>query len=104
MTTVVEIVKFTTHADVSDEQVLASCEKVDAFLAAQPGFLYRSLAKDNGRAWVDIAYWENMSLAQKASSDFMDSEAGKEMIALIDMDTCDMKHLETRNILVGYDG
>jgi len=99
----VEIVSFTAQDNVTDEQILASCEPVNAFLSAQPGFLYRSLAKDEGFGWVDIIYWQDVTTAKQGSSDFMDSAGGRQFMALIDLDSCVIKHLATSNVLIGYD-
>jgi len=93
-TNVVEIVTFKLYDYVSDEQFMQSNKTMTAFLASQPGFMYRSLVKqEQTNEWSDIVYWGSQVQAEAAGKAFMASEQTKAMINLIDKNTVTMKHL-----------
>lgn len=92
-TTVLEIVHFKLHENASDAQLADTHPAIDTFLHQQPGFLYRSLSQQDCGEYIDIVYWESLEAAKAASDALMENDAGKAMLALIDMDSVVMQHL-----------
>ncbi len=91
---VVEIVSFKLFDHVSEADFVQSNDAVASFLKGQPGFLYRSLAKnEHTGSWTDIVYWEDQSKAEAAGKAFMEAEATRAMIKFINNNTVDMQHL-----------
>ncbi|WP_293268586.1 hypothetical protein [Neptunomonas sp.] len=101
MSAVVEIVSFSLVEGMTDVQVAETFEGVNNVLAAQPGFQYRSQSQDGKGQWFDVIYWENMEMAQAGSVAFMDSSAGQALCALIDENTCHVRHMEVSTSVMG---
>lgn len=94
---VVEIVSFKLYDYADENQFMQNNEGMTAFLQNQPGFLYRSLVKNERTSvWTDIVYWEDQTKAEAAGKAFMESEATRAMIKHIDNNTVDMKHLPVK--------
>ena len=92
-TTTIEMVTYKLKPNVNIEQLQASHEGVNAFCMAQPGFLYRSVSQDEDNTWHDIVYWKDMHNAKAAGEAFMQSSAGLALVALIDNETMQMRHM-----------
>ena len=90
---IVELVQFKLKSGVSEKQLEATHESINAFLQKQPGFIYRSLSQDSDNQWIDIVYWESLETAKAASDALMQDPDGQAMVALCDMDSVSMKHL-----------
>jgi hypothetical protein len=92
-TTVIELVTYRLKAGITDKQLTATHAGVNDFLQSQPGFIYRSLSRDNGGLLYDIVYWQNMDQAKAASVAFLESAAGQALESLIDEDSIVMRHM-----------
>ena len=96
-TNVVEMVSFKLYDYIKEEELINANESMGAFLAAQPGFLYRSLTMNpQTQEWTDIVYWEDMAKAEAAGKAFMESEHTKAMVRLIDNQTIKVQHLPVK--------
>jgi len=103
-TTVLEMVTFERKAEVTDAQWLATNAEVEPFLRQQQGFHYRSLSKDEAGLWYDVVYWQDMDCAKKASEAFIESDVGKALCGMINMDSCKMRHMSVEVEMMGCEG
>ena len=94
MTTAIEIVCFKLAATAGDAQLLATNPLMEEFLNQQPGFMYRSLSRDNEGLWYDIIYWKNQDCAENAAQKFQESAVGSQIMPLIDKQSCKMLHMD----------
>ena len=94
MTTAIEIVCFKLAATAGDAQLLATNPLMEEFLNQQPGFMYRSLSRDNEGLWYDIIYWKNQGCAENAAQKFQESAVGGQIMPLIDKQSCKMLHMD----------
>jgi hypothetical protein len=93
ITTVIEMVTYKLKAGVSVEQLQATHSEVNDFCLAQSGFLYRSVSQDEEQTWHDIVYWKNMDNARAAGEAFMACSTGQKLVALIDNESMQMRHM-----------
>jgi heme-degrading monooxygenase HmoA len=70
MTTTLEIAEFETVANAGEDAVLAAAHEAGVFLARQPGFVARRLARRPEGDWVDIVEWESLDAAKAAAQAF----------------------------------
>ena len=70
MSTTLEIAEFETVAGTTEEAVLAAARQAGAFLARQPGFRGRQLARRPEGDWVDIVEWASPEAAEAAAQAF----------------------------------
>ncbi|CAM4198459.1 antibiotic biosynthesis monooxygenase family protein [Pseudoalteromonas byunsanensis] len=90
---VVEIVKFKLAPGVSEQDFLPLNEAFQAFIAEQPGLLYRSLAKQpDNHGYIDVIYWQSMEDSKRTAEAFNNSAACMDFLALIDKDSVVMTH------------
>ena len=90
---VIELVTYQLKSDVSVQQLAETHDSVHEFLKQQPGFIYRSLSRDESGQWFDIVYWQDMAAAKTAGEAFMAAPAGQALGALADMDSVVMRHM-----------
>lgn len=94
---VVEIVRFKLYDYADEAQFMQSNEAMISFLQNQPGFIYRSLVKDEQTSeWSDIVYWEDLAKAETAGKAFMESENTRAMIKYIDNNSVKIQHLPVK--------
>jgi len=91
--TVLEMVSYQLKENVTQEQLTATHEKVNEFLHAQQGFMYRSLSEDDKGLLFDVVYWQDMTTAKTAGEAFMAHAAGQSLMALIDEQSVTMRHM-----------
>jgi hypothetical protein len=81
----VTVYEFDLNAGVTENDLRACEPALDKFLKEQPGFMYRSLLKKESGQWIDLYYWRDEASAEAISKPFMEHEAGKAFLALIDL-------------------
>ncbi len=86
-TTVIELVTYKLKQGVDKSELNDSHPKVNDFLKAQQGFLYRSLSEDKNGLLHDIVYWQDMSCAELASKAFEQSTACASLMSITDMES-----------------
>lgn len=91
--TTIELVTYKLKPGVTEKQLAGTHAGVHDFLRTQPGFIYRSLSRDEQGLWYDIVYWRDMAKAKSAGEAFMEHPAGRALIELVDMDSCVMRHM-----------
>ncbi|WP_221793403.1 hypothetical protein [Oceanobacter mangrovi] len=92
---VLEQVRFRLAEGIDSLDFLAANEPVQAWLRQQPGFLYRTLCQnpDSGE-WIDLAYWADAETATATNSQFMQQDANREWVSMIDHGSMQMQHSE----------
>ena len=68
-------------------------KQVNQFLLKQDGFMYRSLSQDEKGVLFDIVYWRDLASAKQAGEAFMASLAGQALLALTNMESVVMRHM-----------
>ena len=91
---VIELVTYKLKTGATKEQLSATHSDVNAFLAEQSGFIYRSLSEDSNGLLYDIVYWQDMEKAKSAGEAFMAHKAGQALVALTDENSISMRHME----------
>jgi len=92
-TTVIELVTYKLKSGVDKSALNDSHPKVNDFLKAQPGFLYRSLSEDKNGLLHDIVYWQDMNCAEQAGKAFEQSTACASLMSITDMESVTMQHM-----------
>jgi len=104
MSTSIELVTFKLAQGVMPEQLIATNDAMQAFLSQQPGFIYRSLSKDEDGQWFDIVYWSDEASAKTGGEAFMRSAACASLMPLIEGPSVKMRHMDALSeILVKRD-
>ena len=81
----IKIYQFKLSAGTEEQRFLEASKQLDIVLKTQPGFLYRSLAKQSDGQWQDIIYWESADLAAEMGKNFDSTDLGQQFMALIDV-------------------
>ncbi|MCF2859771.1 hypothetical protein L1286_20015 [Pseudoalteromonas sp. SMS1] len=90
---IIEIVTFKLNEGVSHAQMLEKSAEFEAFVAKQPGFLYRSLAHQaDTDTFVDISYWETLEDNKKMQSAFEEVEVCQAFCALVNKASVGISH------------
>ena len=84
---VLEIVKWRSNPQVSDEEMIAAVDAMVVDLKKLNGFLDQTLYKNHHGDWIDIYYWETEKDAHDSNTRMADKETFKNLIALIDTDS-----------------
>ena len=79
----------------SDQQFVEASQQAEAFIKEQPGFLYRSVSRQNNSdLWIDTGYWESAEAYQKVHQAFMTEPRCQRFMELIDQETLDVRHTQ----------
>ena len=89
---VMEIVRFRLHAGITDTAFLTAAEQTRGMVAAQPGFVRRSLLRDPDGVWTDMIVWQSLQWAKAAADIVMADASFAAFGAAIDMSTLRMNH------------
>ena len=90
---VTEVVTFRLIPGVSDPDFVGHARSTEAALAAQPGFLRRSLLRDASGLWTDLVAWRSLTDAEAAARAMMTDAGFAPFMAAIDMGSVRMQHL-----------
>ncbi|MDM3871477.1 antibiotic biosynthesis monooxygenase [Porticoccus sp. W117] len=92
---VMNLYSFKLAKGTSDEQFIQASQKAEGFLKEQPGFLYRSVSRENDSdVWIDTGYWESAEHYQKVHQAFMEAPQCQQFMALIDEGSLQARHTE----------
>ncbi|MBE0370768.1 hypothetical protein [Pseudoalteromonas aurantia] len=92
-TNIIEVVKFELASGVTEQDFMLANEEFETFLNAQPGLLYRSLAKQqNSSVYIDVVYWNTLNDATRVQQAFYDSPHCKKFMQLINEDSVELTH------------
>jgi hypothetical protein len=90
---VMEIVTFRLAPGISDPDFIALAKGTEAMVAAQPGFIRRSLLRDETGLWTDTVEWQSLAQAQAAAEKVMAEPSFAPFAAAIDMTSLSMRHV-----------
>jgi hypothetical protein len=90
---VMEIVTFRLLPGISDADFLAAAQGTQALVAAQPGFVSRSLLHDDTGVWTDIIRWQSLPQALTAAQSVMAEPTFAPFAGSIDMTSISMRHV-----------
>ncbi|AEG13025.1 hypothetical protein [Shewanella baltica] len=80
-----EFSMFRAKADVSDEQLIAACQKMEKeFLSSEEGFIRHSLLKGDSGSWADVVFTKSKEDAERICRNFMGNSACLEYLQLIE--------------------
>ena len=91
---VAEIVTFTLAPAVSPEEFVALSQQSEAFVRAQPGFLFRRLSCGADGGWSDHVVWRDMETAQRVAEEFPKQPFAPALMAAIAPGSASMRHEE----------
>jgi Antibiotic biosynthesis monooxygenase len=90
---VMEIVTFRLNPGITDTAFLALARATEGPVSAQPGFLRRSLLRNDAGDWTDLVEWQSLAQAQAAAEAVMAEPAFAPFAGAIDMTTLSMRHV-----------
>lgn len=90
---VMEIVTFRLTPGITDAAFLAAAMDTGAMVAAQPGFLRRSLLRDDTGEWTDTVAWASLAAAHAAAETVVHDPSFASFGAAIDMTGLTMRHV-----------
>lgn len=70
MSDTIELMHFRLKQGVTSTDWLKANEKINDWVARQPGFRFRSVSETGDGEWIDMVYWESMDAAKVASEQF----------------------------------
>ncbi|NTS78295.1 hypothetical protein HR060_15695 [Catenovulum sp. SM1970] len=85
-TTVIEVVEYRFKANVDMKSILAISEQLNAFLAEQDGFQYRSMIQRDDNLFSDFIYWTDEDCAQKGSAAFESHPIAEKLAMVMEME------------------
>jgi hypothetical protein len=90
---VMEIVTFRLIPGTTDADFLAAAKGTEAMVATQPGFIRRSLLRDEAGQWTDTVEWQSLGAAHAAANVLMADPAFAPFGGAIDMSSLSMRHV-----------
>jgi hypothetical protein len=90
---VMEIVTFRLIPGITDATFLAAARNTEAVVAAQPGFVRRSLLRNEAGLWTDMVEWHSLTAAHTAAEMLMADPAFAPFGGAIDMTSLSMRHV-----------
>ncbi|WP_404403309.1 hypothetical protein [Pelagibacterium halotolerans] len=93
---VLEVVTFTLKPGADEAKFLADNNAIERFCKAQPGFVSRTLSRDENNAWVDVVKWTDMACAEAAAAALSTAEGVGPWLEALDMDSVVMRHLSVK--------
>lgn len=70
MSDTVELVRFRLQPGKTAAEWLQVNEKINEWVARQPGFRFHSVSETDDGEWLDLVYWESLEAAQAAGEKF----------------------------------
>jgi hypothetical protein len=91
---ILEMVVFKTVPGVADADLLRASDAVQAWLAEQPGYLHRELAKGEDGRWVDLVHWTRMDHALAAAEQITQQSCAADFMQMLDGASIQMVHVQ----------
>ena len=89
---IAEIVTFRLRPGTDEARFLADARATDRPVTAQPGFLRRSLSRDDSGLWTDYIEWTDLASATAAAQAVMGLPEFAPFIAAIDPEGMILRH------------
>ncbi len=93
----VEVVLFDVFEGYSEEQVQNAFTSLNDIIKLYPGFLRRTMAKNEEGKYIDIIYWTNMQAAKTAAAEIMKNQNAVAVFNIIKPETIQMFHFDAFN-------
>ncbi|MCM2680192.1 hypothetical protein [Echinimonas agarilytica] len=93
MKSTIELVSFKLTSTANEAEFYALQPALNEWVAAQPGFHYRTLVKDNDHGFLDIVHWASLDAAKTAAEDVMSQHFMAQMMPMIDAESVNMRHI-----------
>ncbi len=87
-----EIVSFRAAPGISPEGMAALATGIGDWLAAQPGFIARTLSRAEDGTWTDHVVWQSLAEAQAAGRAILSEPTAAPLMGAIDAGTVIMTH------------
>jgi heme-degrading monooxygenase HmoA len=84
MPVVVEVVRFRLAEGASESSFLEENRKAQAFVAEQPGFVGREIARGDDGGWLVLVRWRSAADADASFSKFVAAAETQPFMALLD--------------------
>ncbi len=91
-TPVAEIVTFTLAGGITADAFVALSQESEAFVRAQPGFMFRRLSRGADGRWSDHVVWRDHAAAQAAARAFPRQPFAGPLMQAIEPGSIDMRH------------
>lgn len=91
-TQVAETVTFKLNAGVTTEEFINLTRASEAFVRANPGFVFRRLSSGADGAWTDTVIWQDMETALKVADTFGKQDFAPALMAAISPDSVTIRH------------
>jgi hypothetical protein len=89
---VAETVTFKLNKGVSPEQFLSLSKASEAFVRANPCFIFRRLSSGADGSWTDTVIWQDMQTALEVADSFGQQDFAPALMAAIAPDTVSIRH------------
>lgn len=88
-----EIVSFQLQSNSAIDAFIAASKEAEQFIMKQPGFLYRSLCKQqDSNEWHDVIYWQDDASAQAAGEAVCNAPQASAYMSMIEGATVSIRH------------
>lgn len=91
---VIETVTFRLCAGVSRADFTSAAQRMNTWLAAQPGFVTRHLSCTGNGSWIEHIRWQDMASARAAAAGIGQTPDTAAFLAAIDGPTVHVQHSE----------
>ncbi|WP_264213113.1 hypothetical protein [Leisingera thetidis] len=91
---VAEIVTFALAPSVTAEEFVALSRQSEAYVRAQPGFLFRRLSRGADGRWSDHVVWRDMDTARRVAEEFPQQPFAPALMAAIAPGSAEIRHEE----------
>ncbi|KPD12623.1 hypothetical protein [Phaeobacter sp. 11ANDIMAR09] len=89
---VAETVTFTLNPGVSTEEFVQLSKASEAFVRANPGFIFRRLSCGSDGSWTDTVIWKDMETALEVAETFAQQEFAPALMAVMAPDSVSIRH------------
>jgi hypothetical protein len=92
---VLELVVFKLRDGATNDQLLATVDRVSDWVKTQPGFISRDLTYSASEdRWIEVIWWDSLEEAESAAAVATSSDSCAPMFGLIDMESALYLHGE----------
>lgn len=81
---IVELVKWRSKEGIEDDKMIAAVDGILPDLKALPGFISKTLCKDDSGFWVDLYSWETRAQAETSNDLMAPRPAFQALMDLVD--------------------
>lgn len=98
---VIEVVRLRPAEGVSEQEFLAASDRFEQnYMKSRPGFLKRTLLRDDNDEWLVLVEWETAADAENSMDAFPTDPASAPFNAVLDPQTFEMKRFAIQKIFM----